>query len=463
MEYNYRDKLNDSISFYTTVTGIKCSLFKINKVIEQRIQSMSAGQADIGSDCLKAHMDAVTQVGIFGDFYSYYCPTGLMHWLAHLPSPSENVCVRCGPVRLKGDNSLQQFEKSISHLSASETINARLWFEKLPEIEASRAKDLVKLFLLMIQSVQIEQQVVLQGGKEQLVTGTVLKKDVVHRQVEWDRLSRSISSEKPAEAEPKPERQAGKRPVDGVSLVLKNFQHRAHNWDIDTSNPDDLLHPFAREKELLNKVQSGDRQGTQELLEDLLNKSYKFNDFKLFKLQVINLLVMLMRVAAEVGINIEDIFGLELSCINQVFSISEYEPLVVEANWCVTEFLNKVFSSVRINMKNRGVVFKAVNFIRKNYNKICLDDVATEVSLNAAYLSKIFKEEMGISYSDFLNKTKIEAAKDYLLKDVPLAEAALLVGFNDQSYFTKIFKKFEGVSPMVWKKNEFDGMFLKNI
>jgi YesN/AraC family two-component response regulator len=95
-----------------------------------------------------------------------------------------------------------------------------------------------------------------------------------------------------------------------------------------------------------------------------------------------------------------------------------------------------------------------MNFIRNNFNKgIALEDVSNEVGLNASYFSKLFKNETGESYTDYLNRVRVEGSKQLLSQsNFSLVDIAQLVGFNDQSYFTKMFKKVEGVSPGKFRK-----------
>ena len=80
-----------------------------------------------------------------------------------------------------------------------------------------------------------------------------------------------------------------------------------------------------------------------------------------------------------------------------------------------------------------------------------LEDAAREVGLHPTYFSKLFKEEMGISFTDYLSKVRVEAAKLLMRSDYSLAEISQMVGFNDQSYFTKVFKKHTGESPHRWR------------
>jgi YesN/AraC family two-component response regulator len=95
------------------------------------------------------------------------------------------------------------------------------------------------------------------------------------------------------------------------------------------------------------------------------------------------------------------------------------------------------------------VIYKAVDFIKKNYmKKIGLKDVAEHVLLSPSYFSKVFKEEMSSNFNAYLNRVRIEHSRTVLLdKSIPLVDVAFLMGFEDQSYFTKVFKRLTGVSP----------------
>jgi YesN/AraC family two-component response regulator len=70
------------------------------------------------------------------------------------------------------------------------------------------------------------------------------------------------------------------------------------------------------------------------------------------------------------------------------------------------------------------------------------------VFLSPAYFSRIFKEEMGENFNSYVNLIRIEAAKKLLLNEqVPLVDISSLVGFEGQSYFSKVFKKMTGMTP----------------
>ena len=86
--------------------------------------------------------------------------------------------------------------------------------------------------------------------------------------------------------------------------------------------------------------------------------------------------------------------------------------------------------------------------------EINLEKVAKAVNLSPSYFSKVFKEEMKCNFSTYLNVLRVEESKKLLLdKKLPLVEVAGRVGFQDQSYFTKVFKKLMNTSPGEFRKS----------
>ncbi|MCL2254574.1 MAG: response regulator [Lachnospiraceae bacterium] len=94
------------------------------------------------------------------------------------------------------------------------------------------------------------------------------------------------------------------------------------------------------------------------------------------------------------------------------------------------------------------VVSNAVKFLKENYmQKIKLNDIAEQVYVSQWHLSRLLNQHTGHSFYDLLNNIRIEKAKE-LLGDPSLriGEIADLVGFQDLTHFSKVFKKQEGVT-----------------
>ncbi len=101
------------------------------------------------------------------------------------------------------------------------------------------------------------------------------------------------------------------------------------------------------------------------------------------------------------------------------------------------------------------VVKKIVTYLNENYaTKISLDKIARNMYLSPVYISKIFKEETGESPINYLIKIRLEKARDILLSGDggSIKHIANTVGYDDVYHFSKLFKKYYGISPLYYKK-----------
>ncbi|OPJ61553.1 response regulator transcription factor [Clostridium oryzae] len=99
------------------------------------------------------------------------------------------------------------------------------------------------------------------------------------------------------------------------------------------------------------------------------------------------------------------------------------------------------------------IIRNAVEYISDNYtNPISLNDVAEHTYVSSYYLSRMFTKELGKNFVDYLNEVRIEKAKEYLKEDYHKTyEVADMVGIKDPHYFSKLFKKYTGLTPSEFK------------
>jgi YesN/AraC family two-component response regulator len=99
---------------------------------------------------------------------------------------------------------------------------------------------------------------------------------------------------------------------------------------------------------------------------------------------------------------------------------------------------------------------KAIIYINNNYtSRITLDKVAREACTSKYHFSREFKKTVGCTYKDYVNKLRIEKARE-LLKNVrvSITEAAFSVGYRDLTNFERIFKRIVGCTPREYKCRE---------
>lgn len=96
----------------------------------------------------------------------------------------------------------------------------------------------------------------------------------------------------------------------------------------------------------------------------------------------------------------------------------------------------------------------AVRLIRENYGRqLSLEGVAEQIHVSPKYLSRLFKDEMGIGFSEYLTQVRLEEAEKLLSSSMlNVREIAAQVGYLDEKYFSRIFKKATGLKPTEYRR-----------
>ncbi len=95
------------------------------------------------------------------------------------------------------------------------------------------------------------------------------------------------------------------------------------------------------------------------------------------------------------------------------------------------------------------VIAKAKQYIRDHHTEdLSLGQVATAVHTSLFYFCKLFRKVTGLTFTEFVSRTRIESAKNLLLNpNLRVSEIAYEVGFQSLTHFNRVFKKIEGESP----------------
>lgn len=134
--------------------------------------------------------------------------------------------------------------------------------------------------------------------------------------------------------------------------------------------------------------------------------------------------------------------------ISKSENINELNELLKEVSLSITAKINNYNSkSIKLILRN------ALDYIHEHYSEqLTLNDVAEHVYVSPSYLSRMFKKELGKNFVDYLNGLRIEKAKELLMDPrYKTYEVAEIVGIPDAHYFSRLFKKYEGVSPTEYR------------
>ena len=137
-----------------------------------------------------------------------------------------------------------------------------------------------------------------------------------------------------------------------------------------------------------------------------------------------------------------------------LFNNIEELQTIEEVDEYVFLILQRIFEKISVRKigSSHRVITQILDYINQNYSQdFGLNEMAEMVHMNHAYLSILFKDEVGISFVRYLTQIRMAHAKELLLKGEKVQDVSVAVGYNNYRYFCNIFKKEEGVTPMQFK------------
>lgn len=136
--------------------------------------------------------------------------------------------------------------------------------------------------------------------------------------------------------------------------------------------------------------------------------------------------------------------------IEHTFSVKTLENIQFE--------MITTYSSLVQQERLRGyssIIGAVINYINLHLTTpLTIDKLAAHVKRNPKYLSTIFKKEVGVGIKEYINSARIRQSLPLLRNtDHVISHIAMLVGFNDANYFTKVFVKEMGCTPTKYREN----------
>ena len=127
----------------------------------------------------------------------------------------------------------------------------------------------------------------------------------------------------------------------------------------------------------------------------------------------------------------------------------------VEA-WLISvyEKTNMISASSKYSQDITNHILAVKQYIDSHFSaNIVTSEIARKAHMSYGYFSRCFHDIIGISFSDYCIQLRINKAKDYLLStDEPIQKISFCVGYNDEKYFSRLFKKITGYSPSDYRK-----------
>ena len=210
---------------------------------------------------------------------------------------------------------------------------------------------------------------------------------------------------------------------------------------------------YQKETELMTKVRTGNVKQAKALLNDLLGYVLFSEGGKVasVRTRAIELATLLSRVAMDGGARADNIYQLNsqfLMMMNQDHTIDSLCLLLQDV---VESFMSAMFNSAN---KGNAYIREALSTMAERYAQpLTLLMVAEQVGLSPNYFSTLFQQVVGVSFREQLCRIRVEESKRLLTgTDYPLSAIALAMGFTDQSYFCKVFKRITGITPSQYRQ-----------
>lgn len=212
------------------------------------------------------------------------------------------------------------------------------------------------------------------------------------------------------------------------------------------------------EEDLRLAIRQQDKARAREVLNLLLRYVYSPHpdQFPLIRSRAIQLVYLLSNLAAPEDSSPRDTElyrKVYIPALQHAASLEEVDITLAEMLHLYVDYTFD-FSEVR----HSDTIHRVTDFIKSHYaGKLTLEQIAASVHLSPSHISGLFRKETGQTVSAYISYVRIEKSKQLLkTTQLSISEIASLCGFEEQSYFSRVFRKQTGVSPKAYRDNPRD-------
>ncbi|MDR2516752.1 MAG: helix-turn-helix domain-containing protein [Spirochaetaceae bacterium] len=353
------------------------------------------------SPCHGLHCDAVKKASHYGGSYIYICEAGLMFWTCPVVRNGEfsGALIASGFTGIDVEESIRIMLSFAEGGADAEQVRAMM--TAFPHAGADRVRALADILLTCAQSLS-------EAGED------------YHETLRRRAMQQAVISEQ-------------------LALLRRQYPEGGPMPG----------YPLDKERLLLSALRRGDNETGRKVLNELLGVLFYTNpdEFNYIRFRALELVVLLSRTAVSPGFGESAMLETNNRYLKQIQEVENIGELTDALHAIVENMAGQIFSFQGV--RHAAALQKAERFIHENFTrKISLGEIAENSGLSAPYFSTIFREEMGENLSSYLNRLRVEKAGRLLTEtNLNLADIAGSCGFEDQSWFSKIFKSFTGTSP----------------
>lgn len=218
------------------------------------------------------------------------------------------------------------------------------------------------------------------------------------------------------------------------------------------------------EKTLLEKVRLGKYREIAildfEELDTYMGMSTK-DKFRKFEYTTVASNAMCTRAAIEGGLPPDEAYDISEAMLQRLENAKTIKELHDIMELTAVIFAHEVQKNK--HKKSSYVLEQCKNYISRNiFRRIYLNEMAEYVGMNSSYLSRFFSEKEGIPLQQYIQREKVRTACNLLkYSDRSVADIAQYMGFQSQSSFSRVFKRWQAVTPLEYRDQNFQDQFTK--
>ena len=221
------------------------------------------------------------------------------------------------------------------------------------------------------------------------------------------------------------------------------YQKMSHNYESI----------FDLENKLINSVSSCNSNESEEIVNRLITVTYieEGSNIERIKKRFTQTIYLISRSVLEEYMEYKRIEELNLEYMRKLNMIYNREDIYLWLKDSIISLIEELKDTS--SHKNNMVIYKIQKYIKENYTeKISLREISEKLNMSYNYLSYLFNNEMDMKFKDYLRKIRINKSMELLENsDFEINRIALDVGYANQSYFTKAFKRETGVTPKKYR------------
>ena len=351
--------------------------------------------------CREMHINAIKESYRFGGSYTYMCPLGFLFWTSpiYLNGQFTGALTSSGFLGTDHEETCARMYTICSGAVSTEELQRLL--SVFPRGEPQKIKAMAELLFVCAKSL-------------------------------------SVGSEGCHAAMKRRAKQQA-----NLSIKIEDIKNR---YPSGSSRPE---YPLEKERQLLDALNKPDIESARQILNEIMAAVFFANpdQFKHVQYRAMELAALIFRADTSPGFSVEAALEANSHYIKSIHEAGNIEELTDAMYHILDDIAAQIFSFQGIH--HASALKKAERFILENFTrKISLEEIAKISGFSAPYFSTIFKEEMGENLSSYLNRLRVEKA-GYMLTgtNFSLNKIARACGFEDQSWFSKIFKVYTGMNP----------------